>query len=90
MRFIVDEIYKIPDEGGRKLVLGGEIERGVLRKGMNVHLEILGQSYKVQKIKAEEGFLDEASAGEQVGVILAGLQNVRVKLGEVLVAEESG
>jgi translation elongation factor EF-1alpha len=90
MRFIVDEITKIPDEGQRSLVLYGEVERGVLRPGMTVHLEILGQSYKVRKIVSEQEPIDDASAGQQVGVILDGLQNVRVQLGEVLVeaAEE--
>ena len=87
MRFIVDEITKIPDEGGRSLILYGEVERGTVRKGMNVHLEILGQSFKVFKVKEGTEDRDEASAGQQVGVILSGLQNVRVQLGEVLVSE---
>jgi sulfate adenylyltransferase subunit 1 (EFTu-like GTPase family) len=90
MRFIVDEITKIPDEGRRSLVLYGEVERGVLRPGMTVHLEILGLNYKVRKVVAGTEQVDEASVGQQVGVILTGLQNVRVQLGEVLVeaAEE--
>jgi sulfate adenylyltransferase subunit 1 (EFTu-like GTPase family) len=91
MRFIVDEITKIPDEGKRSLVLYGEIERGTLRKGMTVHLEILGQSFTVQSIVADNERPDQASTGQQVGVVLAGLQNVRVQLGEVLVeAAEDG
>lgn len=85
MRFIVDEITKVADEGQRKTILYGEVERGVLRKGMNVHFEILGQSLKVDKIRDGEEQLGEASVGQQVGVIVAGLQNVRVQLGEVLV-----
>ena len=86
-RFIVDEVYKIREEG---LVLNGEVERGVLRTGMTVLLEMMGQKYKVQKIKAESKDVDEASAGQQVGIILKGLHNVRVQLGEVLIeaAEE--
>ena len=85
MRFIVDEITKVPDEGKRSLVLYGEVERGTLRKGMNVHLEILGQGFTVQSIVAGDDRPDQASTGQQVGVVLAGLQNVRVQLGEVLV-----
>ena len=88
MRFLVDEVTKIPDGDGRSLVLFGEVERGTLRKGITVQLEILGLSYKVRKVVQADGdhaLLDEASAGQQVGVILDGLQNVRVQLGEVLV-----
>lgn len=85
MRFIVNEVTKIPDGSDRSLVLYGEVERGVVREGMTVQLEIVGQSHKIKKIVAENQQLSEASAGQQVGVILSGLHNIRVQLGEVLV-----
>lgn len=85
MRFIVDEITKVEDSGDRKLILYGEVERGTIKKGMNVHLEILGQDFKVDRVRDGEQQLDEASEGQQVGVILKGIQNVRIQLGEVLV-----
>jgi translation elongation factor EF-1alpha len=85
MRFIVDEITKVEDSGERRLILYGEVERGTVKKGSKVHLEILGQDYMVDKIRDGDKQLEEASAGEQVGVILKGVQNVRIQLGEVLV-----
>ena len=85
MRFIVDEITKVEDSGERRLILYGEVERGTLKSKSKVHLEIFGQDYMVDKIRDGEKSLEEASAGEQVGVILKGVQNVRIQLGEVLV-----
>lgn len=85
MRFIVDEITKVEDSGDRRLILYGEVERGTLRKGMKVHLEILGQDFKVDRVRDGDTQLEEATAGQQVGVILKGIQNVRIQLGEVLV-----
>ena len=89
MRFIVDEITKVEDSGERKLILYGEVERGTVKTGMKVHLEILGQDYTVDRVRDGNEQLEEASAGQQVGVILKGVQNVRIQLGEVLV-EASG
>ena len=86
MRFIVNEVTKVAADGDRSLILMGEVERGVVREGMTVHLEMLGQSHRIKKVKSEHGEqLSEASAGQQVGLILTGLHNIRVQLGEVLV-----
>ncbi len=80
----IEDIFSIP---GRGTVVTGRVERGVIKPGEEV--EIIGLSYETRKTVATslEMFrkeLDEAVAGDNVGVLLRGIGKDEVKRGQVL------
>jgi len=71
---------------GRGTVVTGRVERGILKKMEEV--EIIGlrdtQKTTVTDIEMFRKLLDEARAGENVGVLLRGIKKTDVERGQVL------
>jgi elongation factor Tu len=85
----IEDVFGIK---GRGTVVTGRVERGVLRPGEEV--EIVGFSYDVRRTVATsvEMFrkvLDEALPGDNVGVLLRGVERDEVERGMVLAAPGS-
>ena len=79
----VEDVFTIT---GRGTVATGRVERGVIR--MNDAVEIVGMGAKKQTvITGVEMFrklLDEARAGDNVGLLLRGIQRSEIERGQVL------
>ena len=79
----VEDVFTIT---GRGTVATGRVERGVVR--MNDTVEIVGMGAKKQTvITGVEMFrklLDEARAGDNVGLLLRGIQRTEIERGQVL------
>ena len=65
-------------------VVIGRIERGTLREDMEVRIEPAGKTAVVKSIEVHGQGVDEASAGETVGVALRGLARTEASRGDVL------
>ncbi|MEI6156736.1 MAG: elongation factor Tu [Atribacterota bacterium] len=77
---------------GRGTVVTGRVDRGVLHLGDQV--EIVGLSHEIKKtvatgIEMFRKLLDEARAGDNVGVLLRGIEKKEVERGQVLAAPGS-
>jgi elongation factor Tu len=82
----VEDVFSI---GGRGTVVTGRVSRGVLRAG--AELEVLGlhdgdipRRVVVTSIEAFHQLLDEARAGDNVGLLLRGLKREEIERGQVL------
>ena len=82
----VEDVFSI---GGRGTVVTGRVARGVLRAG--AELEVLGlhdgdipRRVVVTSIEAFHTLIDEARAGDNVGLLLRGLKREEVERGQVL------
>ena len=80
----VEDVFTIT---GRGTVATGRVERGVLH--LNDPLEIVGVSEDTQKtvatgIEMFRKLLDEAQAGDNVGVLLRGINRDQIERGQVL------
>jgi len=85
----IEDVFTIT---GRGTVVTGRVERGVLHVGDTV--EIVGLSHEVKKtvvtgIEMFRKILDEAQAGDNVGVLLRGIERREVERGQVLAAPGS-
>jgi len=85
----IEDVFTIT---GRGTVVTGRVERGKLKLGDPV--EIVGMSSEIKKTVATgiEMFrktLDEAQAGDNVGVLLRGIEKDEVERGQVLAAPGS-
>jgi len=85
----IEDIFSIK---GRGTVVTGRVERGRLRPGEEV--EIVGLTDEVRKtvatsIEMFNKILDEAIAGDNVGVLLRGIEKDEVERGQVLAAPGS-
>ncbi len=85
----IEDVFTIT---GRGTVVTGRVERGVLHVGDTV--EIVGLSHEVKKtvvtgIEMFREILDEAQAGDNVGVLLRGIERREVERGQVLAAPGS-
>lgn len=85
----VEDIFSIT---GRGTVVTGRVERGVLHQGDQV--EIVGLSHEIKKtvvtgIEMFRKILDEAQAGDNIGVLLRGIDKKEVERGQVLAAPGS-
>ena len=85
----IEDIFSIT---GRGTVVTGRVERGRIKVGDSV--EIVGMSKEVRKTVATglEMFrktLDEAQAGDNIGVLLRGVEKSEVSRGQVLAAPGS-
>ncbi len=85
----IEDIFTIT---GRGTVVTGRVERGVLHLGDTV--EIVGLSHEIKKtvvtgIEMFRKILDEARAGDNVGVLLRGIEKSEVERGQVLAAPGS-
>ncbi len=79
----VEDVFNIE---GRGTVATGRVERGVLKKMEEVEIVGLGPTAKtvVTDIEMFRKLLDEARAGENVGVLLRGLKKEEVQRGQVI------
>ena len=80
----VEDVFTIT---GRGTVATGRVERGVLH--INDPLEIVGVSEETQKtvatgIEMFRKLLDEAQAGDNIGVLLRGINRDQIERGQVL------
>jgi elongation factor Tu len=80
----IEDVFTI---SGRGTVVTGRVERGVLKVGDEV--EIVGLSDEIRKtvvtgIEMFRKMLDEAQAGDNVGVLLRGIAKDEVERGQVL------
>ena len=90
----VDKPFLMPIEDvftitGRGTVVTGRVERGIIRTGDPV--EIIGLSFEVKKtvatsIEMFRKILDEGQAGDNIGVLLRGIDHEEVEKGMVLAA----
>ncbi len=85
----IEDIFTIT---GRGTVVTGRVERGVLHLGDTV--EIVGLSHEIKKtvvtgIEMFRKILDEARAGDNIGVLLRGIEKSEVERGQVLAAPGS-
>ena len=85
----IEDVFTIT---GRGTVVTGRVERGVLHLGDTV--EIVGLSHEIKKtvvtgIEMFRKTLDEAQAGDNVGVLLRGIERREVERGQVLAAPGS-
>lgn len=79
----IEDVFSIE---GRGTVVTGRVERGLIK--MNEEVEIVGlrqtQKTTVTGIEMFQKTLDEARAGENVGILLRGLKKEDVERGQVL------
>lgn len=79
----IEDIFSIQ---GRGTVVTGRVETGILKK--NEEVEILGiketQKTTVTDIEMFNKFLDECQSGENVGLLLRGIDKSKVQRGQVL------
>ena len=80
----VEDVFSIT---GRGTVATGRVERGVLH--MSDEVEIVGVKEETQKsvvtgIEMFRKLLDEAQAGDNIGVLLRGIQRTDIERGQVL------
>lgn len=85
----IEDVFSIT---GRGTVVTGRVERGVLHLGDQV--EIIGLSHEIKKtvvtgIEMFRKVLDEAQAGDNIGVLLRGIEKKEVERGQVLAAPGS-
>lgn len=85
----IEDVFTIT---GRGTVVTGRIERGIIRTGDPV--EIIGLSFDIKKtvatsIEMFRKILDEGQAGDNVGVLLRGIDHEEVEKGMVLAAPGS-
>ncbi len=79
----VEDVFNIE---GRGTVVTGRVERGILKKTEEVEIIGLRDTQKtiVTDIEMFRKLLDEARAGENVGVLLRGIKKTDVERGQVL------
>jgi len=85
----IEDVFSIT---GRGTVVTGRVERGTLKLGDTV--EIVGLSHEIKKtvvtgIEMFRKILDEAQAGDNIGVLLRGIEKKEVERGQVLAAPGS-
>jgi len=88
----VDQPFLMPIEGifsitGRGTVATGRVERGVVK--VQDEVEIVGISHEIKKtvvtgVEMFRKLLDQAEAGDNIGVLLRGIQRNEVERGQVL------
>ena len=85
----IEDIFTIT---GRGTVVTGRVERGIVKVGDTI--EIVGFSHDVRKtvvtgVEMFRKLLDEGQAGDNIGVLLRGVEKKEVKRGQVLAAPGS-
>ena len=80
----IEDVFSIT---GRGTVATGRVERGTLK--MSEEVEIVGIKEETQKsvvtgIEMFRKLLDEAYAGDNIGVLLRGIQRTDIELGQIL------
>lgn len=92
---LVNDKFLMPIEGilvsqGRGTVVTGKVEKGKLSIGMDLDL-LSKKTYKTTCMGIEmfKKVLDEAQAGDNIGVLLKNVPNKEIKRGDVLAAPDS-
>ena len=85
----IEDIFTIT---GRGTVVTGRVERGIVKVGDTI--EIVGFSHDIRKtvvtgVEMFRKLLDEGQAGDNIGVLLRGVEKKEVKRGQVLAAPGS-
>ena len=85
----VEDVFSIT---GRGTVATGRVERGVVKVGDNVEIIGLSDESRTVVVTGVEMFrklLEEAQAGDNIGVLLRGVQREEIERGQVLAAPKS-
>ena len=85
----VEDVFSIT---GRGTVATGRVERGTVKVGDNVELVGLTDAARTLVVTGVEMFrklLDSAEAGDNIGVLLRGIQRTEIERGQVLAAPKS-
>lgn len=85
----VEDVFSIT---GRGTVATGRVERGVVKTGDNVEIVGLTEESRTVVVTGVEMFrklLDEAQAGDNVGLLLRGVQRTEIERGQVLAKPKS-
>lgn len=85
----VEDVFSIT---GRGTVATGRVERGTVKVGDNVELVGLTDAARTLVVTGVEMFrklLDSAEAGDNIGVLLRGIQRNEIERGQVLAAPKS-
>jgi elongation factor Tu len=80
----IEDVFSIT---GRGTVATGRVERGIVKVGENVDLVGLAEATRTTTVTGLEMFqksLDEAFAGDNVGILLRGIQKEDIERGMVL------
>jgi elongation factor Tu len=80
----VEDVFSIT---GRGTVATGRVERGIVKTGDNVEIVGLTEEARTVVVTGVEMFrklLDEAQAGDNIGVLLRGVQRTEIERGQVL------
>jgi len=85
----VEDVFSIT---GRGTVATGRVERGIVKTGDNVEIVGLTEEARTVVVTGVEMFrklLDEAQAGDNIGVLLRGVQRTEIERGQVLAKPKS-
>jgi len=84
----VEDVFQVT---GRGTVASGRVERGILRPGDEVEIVGIKETHKTVATSLEmfRKILDDARAGDNVGVLLKGIGKDEVERGQVVAAPES-
>ena len=84
-KMTVEEVFAIKNRG---VVATGRVESGSLRVGDTVHVND-GPGVAVTAIEKFRKQLEEATAGENVGLLMKGLEREQLNRGDVLTSSSS-
>ena len=84
LRMPVSGIYKISGIGD---VIAGRIEQGILRKGINVRFYPSNCGGKVQSIEMHNKPVEIGKSGDNVGINIRGLKDIKPKEGDIMFIE---
>src|SRR5581483_5736947 len=84
----VEDVFSIT---GRGTVATGRVERGTIKVGDNVEIVGLKDTQKsvVTGLEMFRKLLDSAMAGDNVGILLRGIEKTQIERGQVIVAPAS-
>lgn len=84
-RMTVEDVFAIRNRG---VVATGRVESGTLRVGDTVHIND-GPGIRVDAIEKFRKRLDEATVGENVGVLIKGIERNQLNRGDILTSTSS-
>jgi translation elongation factor EF-Tu-like GTPase len=84
-KLTVEDVFAIRNRG---VVATGRVQSGTLRVGDTVHINN-GPGVAVSAIEKFRKQLDEATTGENVGVLIKGIEREQLNRGDVLTSSSS-
>jgi translation elongation factor EF-Tu-like GTPase len=84
-RMTVEGVFKIRNRG---VVAVGRVESGTLRVGDTVHIDG-SLTARVDSIEVFRKSIDEAKAGDNIGVLFSGVEKSQLDRGSVLTSSSS-